>query len=56
MVKLTFALTRLPYPKSARPAWIPESTIAIVGVFQDEIELSPLQVCDAPDSYGHSCA
>jgi hypothetical protein len=43
-------------PKSARPAWIPESTIAIVGVFQDEIELSPLQFCDAPDSYGQSCA
>src|SRR4026207_859740 len=41
VVKLTFALTRLPYPKSARPAWIPESTIAIVGGFQDEVEVSP---------------
>ena len=43
VVKLTFALTRLPYPKSARPAWIPESTIAIVGVFQDEMALRPLK-------------
>src|SRR6478672_6597735 len=49
---LTFARTR--FPKSARPDWIPESTIAIVGTDPGFGASQPLQYFATPVSYGHS--
>jgi len=51
-VNVTLPTTREPFPKSARLASIPESTIAIVGACGAGLVAVP-QSFETPDSYGH---